>query len=724
MGRKLKKKSDKEITIKSDETKIVFGILLTILSIGFTISPFVDAVLFRYIVKFLGYTSVPIGLSLTYISIGMYTNIKFFKSIKTVLGLIIFSIAFSTFLTFWIPDEILVSNYDYSLYGGLFGYHIHLQLLIFMGRFLELLLLIFLFILSISLLTNVKLAQIRDFIRDIFGNTSVDPDLQGEDIEITNHLGEGEQKVKLKGDSQLDIFSNEAKPEDIVMKKYTAESHTQDSKVVKVSALEPTEEQKYPNWQFPSTDLLQEPTYTPQDEKVYKKNALVIEHTLKSFGLVCKVAEISVGPTVVQYALSINIGTKVSKVNNLADDLALALSVASSSIRIETPIPGTSYIGIETPNPIKNYVFAKEMVNHLKKQTDLILPLLLGKDVAGKYITADLTKMPHLLVAGATGTGKSVGINSILLGLLMTKTPDEVKFLLVDPKMVEMAPYNGIPYLMNPVITDMDLVLNALEWAVQEMQRRYLLLKQAGVRNIKEYNAMMGYHAMHYIVIVVDEMADLMFSKGAERGADVEMKIVRLAQMARAIGIHLILATQRPSVNVITGLIKANVPARVAFQVATAIDSRVIIDQIGAETLLGNGDMLFKNPTLTKPIRIQGAFTDIKDLDKVISHIKGQAGEFEYSKEIVETRPEPSEKEKMKASESSSEIRKALEIIIMGRRASTSYLQRKMGIGYNKAATLIEEMEELGAISPPEGGGSVRRILVSSPDQVLGGEDN
>ncbi len=722
MPKKLKKKEGKEITIKSDETKITFGVLLTILSIGFTISPFVDAVLFRYIVSIFGYTSIPIGLSLTYISIGMYTNIKFFKSIKTVIGLIIFSIAFSTFLTFWIPDEVLVSNYDYSLYGGLFGYYIHLQLLIFMGRFLELLLLIFLFILSISLLTNVKLSQIRDLLHDVFNSQPKSEDLMGEDIEINNHL-EGKDKENIKKDIQDMFTQSEPNQEEIVMKKYSSDIHKEKIETEPTIAIQ-EEGQKYPNWVFPSPELLQEPKYTPQDEKVYKKNALVIEHTLKSFGLVCKVAEISVGPTVVQYALSINIGTKVSKVNNLSDDLALALSVPSSSIRIETPIPGTSYIGIETPNPIKNYVYAKEMVYHLKKQDDLILPLLLGKDVAGKYITADLTKMPHLLVAGATGTGKSVGINSILLGLIMTKSPDEVKFLLVDPKMVEMAPYNGIPYLMNPVITDMNLVLNALEWAVQEMQRRYLLLKQAGVRNIKEYNTMMGYHAMHYIVIVIDEMADLMLSRNTERGApDVETKIVRLAQMARAIGIHLILATQRPSVNVITGLIKANVPARIAYQVATAIDSRVIIDQIGAETLLGNGDMLFKNPALTKPTRIQGAFTDIKDLDKVITHIKGQAGDVEYTKEIVETKAEPNDKEKMKASESSSEMRRALEIVINARKASTSYLQRKMGIGYNKAATLIEEMEELGAISAPEGGASARRVLITSPDQVLGSEE-
>ncbi|HEQ65290.1 MAG TPA: DNA translocase FtsK [bacterium] len=429
-----------------------------------------------------------------------------------------------------------------------------------------------------------------------------------------------------------------------------------------------------------------------------------------------KVKKITIGPTVAQYALSISTGTKVSKIRNLANDLALALAAPASTIRIEAPIPGTSLIGIEIPNPTPNFVFEKEMAAQLESVINKYeLPLILGKSVSGDHIIKDLTELPHCLVAGATGTGKSVGINSILIGLLMTKTPDQLKLILVDPKMVEMSPYNGIPHLLTPVITDMELVVNALQWSIEEMLRRYRMLKQMGVRKLSEYNKKIGFDAMPYIVIVIDEMADLMLSTGI----DVESKIVRLAQMSRAVGIHLVLATQRPSVDVITGLIKANVPGRISFSVATSIDSRVIIDQPGSEALIGKGDLLFKSPELPKPLRIQGAYTDIKDIEKVIDFIKAQVDEEDitYFDEVTEPAEEETSKEDSKF-ERDELFEDALELVINAQKASASYLQRKLRIGYNRAARLIDELHEAGAVGPSEGS-SPRKVTALSKSEIM-----
>ncbi|MBP5204398.1 hypothetical protein J6Z48_02030, partial [bacterium] len=481
---------------------------------------------------------------------------------------------------------------------------------------------------------------------------------------------------------------------------------------------------KYTNWEFPSVDILQKVETKKQDEKLYKEKALIIERTLQNFGIQAKVIAIAVGPTVLRFSLSISMGTKVSKVKNLSNDLALALASQSASLRIEAPIPGTSYIGIEIPNPTPNYVYTREMIQKVRMELNqdphkYELPMILGKDITGKTIVRDLAKIPHLLVAGATGTGKSVGINSILAGLLMTKTPDEVKFIMVDPKMgVEMGAYAGIPHLLTPVITDMELVPNALDWAINEMMRRYRQLKQVQVKKLTEYNAKIGYTAMPYIVIVIDEMADLMLTSAAE----VETKIQRLAQMGRAVGIHLILATQKPTVNVITGLIKSNIPGRMAFAVATLMDSRVILDDGGAEALLGNGDMLFVDQTMPKAIRIQCTYTSTEDTVNITDKIKEQVSEddLEYSKELTTAIEKGKDGDSKGASaDRDPEFKQALEIVIANQKASSSFLERKMRIGYNKAARLIDQLYEAGAIGGEEGS-KPRKVLVTSVDQILG----
>lgn len=723
MGRKKKLKKSKELNINSDETKVFFGILLSIVGIALVVAPFFDSNLLRKIVEIFGYSSVTFGIATLYLAMRFFSSRPVFKSWKLQIGLFLFSAAFATFLTFWVPNDQLHNSLTYDLPAGSLGYNLHFFLLTYLGKFLEFIVLIVSFVVAISLITSIKLTQLRDYVERAFENEeglefkgALEQDARPDDLE--NEKDENESKQgnffeNLLGKKEEIVFKNdepvegEVTPSPVQVNIPTA-SNTDSLELE-------TDAPKYANWKFPPIDLLQDPVIQPQNKEVFKKNALIIEQTLRSFGVLAKVAEISVGPTVVQYALSISVGIKVSKVRNLTNDIALALAAPAASVRIEAPIPGTSLIGIEAPNPTPNYVYSKELAKQLTADKDKYhLPLILGKDVAGKLIIRDLADLPHILVAGATGTGKSVGINSILLGLLLTKSPDELRFLLVDPKMVEMAPYNGIPHLLTPVITDMELVVNALQWAIEEMLKRYRILKQVGVKKITEYNQRMGFSAMPYIVIVIDEMADLMLSTGV----DVETKIVRLAQMARAVGIHLILATQRPSVNVITGLIKANMPGRLAFNVATAIDSRVVIDQIGAETLLGNGDMLFKSPSHPRPLRIQGSFTDNRDLENVINFIKDQTDLVEYSDEVTK------EKVVEKTVESTNSFddpvfRQALDVIISAQKASASLLQRKLRIGYNRAARLMDELEESGAISKPDGS-NPRKVLISSAQQILG----
>lgn len=723
MAKRGRKKKEKSINIHSEETKIIFGLIFVLIGITVLISPFFDNRVFRYVSETLGFGSVIWGIATIYLSLRFFINRPPFNSIKFQIGLILFAITFSTFLVFWTPIEMLKPSTDFSTSGGHLGYLIHNFLFTSVGKLVEFLTLIATFIISISLLTSIKLTKIRDF---VVNSIPTEKEQEDELKQLEKRLNidtpsnpESDLDIDAQPEKKsfLGLFSQKDKTEIIEPEPELVQMQPSDQKVFEKKEEGVDDTPRYPNWKFPAVDLLQDPILKPQNKEIYKRNALIIERTLESFGVQSRVVEVLVGPTVVQYALSIGVGQKVSKIQNLANDLALALAAPASSVRIQSPIPGTSLVGIEVPNPTPNFVYVKELIQKLlPEKSKYELPLVLGKDIAGKMIMKDLASMPHLLVAGATGTGKSVGINAMLISLLMTKSPDEMKLILVDPKMVEMSPYNGIPHLLTPVITDMELVFNALQWAIEEMGLRYRMLKQAGVRKVSEYNQKMGYSAMPYIVIVVDEMADLMLSTGI----DVETKIVRLAQMSRAVGIHLILATQRPSVNVVTGLIKANIPARVAFSVASGTDSRVIIDQVGAETLIGNGDMLFKSPSDIRPLRIQGAYSDIKDLDRVIKFIKDQTQEVAYSEEIIAPRGENGQKIDGESGSSEDPMYiDALNTIINAQKASASLLQRKLRIGYNRAARLIDELEVAGVIGEQDGSNS-RKVLVTSIDQVRG----
>lgn len=472
-----------------------------------------------------------------------------------------------------------------------------------------------------------------------------------------------------------------------------------------------------PDWQFPSISLLNQ-KQDKADAGDVNGNAEIIRDTFTNFNIAVEMEGANVGPRVTQYTLKPPTGVKLTKITALENNLALDL--AATSIRMEAPIPGKRAVGIEVPN-VKAATVRVSSLLQSREFADMKGPLgfVIGKDIAGKAVVADLAKMPHLLVAGQTGSGKSVMINTFLTSLLYRNSPSELKLILVDPKQVEMAPYQGMPHLLTPVIYDPEKCISALKWAVAEMERRLRAMAEVGKRNISEYNNLKKEEGMPYIVIVIDELADLMMM--AKR--DVEALVVRLAQKARAAGIHLVLATQRPSVDVITGLIKANVPARIAFTVASQIDSQTILGQTGAEKLLGRGDMLLLTSDMPKPKRVQAALIEDDETGKVTKFIRDQRPP-QYDEEVVSQPVVLNGKGGIVADMGGSGDadadmwRDAIHVVVESRKASTSLLQRKLRIGYGRAARLIETMEEQGIIGAQDGS-RPREVLISSVEQAL-----
>lgn len=444
-----------------------------------------------------------------------------------------------------------------------------------------------------------------------------------------------------------------------------------------------------------------------------KENAHVLQHTLESFHVNAKVVSFCHGPAVTRYDLEPAPGVKVSKITNLAEDIALQL--ATSSVRIE-PVPGKAAIGIEIPNRTLESVQLREVLENPQfQEASSKLTVGLGMDISGQAIFADIGKMPHLLVAGATGSGKSVCINTLISSILFKATPDEVKLILIDPKMVELSNYNGIPHLMVPVVTDPKKASSVLNWAVQEMEKRYSIFANHGVRDIKSFNRRYAEEKLPLIVIVIDELADLMMVSPK----DVEDAICRILQKARAAGIHMILATQRPSVNVITGIIKANLPSRISFAVSSQVDSRTILDRGGAETLLGKGDMLFSPQGAPKPIRVQGAFISDEEVEMLLDFIRAQGQEISENEELIDfMESEAAEDESADADEVSVRydelLPNAIELVMSTGQASSSNIQRRLGVGYTRAARLVDTMEELRIIGSSAGGNKPREILMTS----------
>lgn len=479
-------------------------------------------------------------------------------------------------------------------------------------------------------------------------------------------------------------------------------------------------------FELPPMKLLEPPAPFPihEHETKIQERALLLEKTLREHGCIVRVVQIDTGPVITQFEIELEAGLRVSRIVGLSNDLAIALAVPS--VRIVSPIPGKTTVGIEVPNERRGMVKLGEVIAGVGRIDKARIPLFLGKDVKGQPLAFDLADMPHLLIAGRTGTGKSVCLNAMILSILMTKRPDEVKLLLIDPKMVELSQFKRIPHLMHPVVTDMKKAESLLSWACDKMDERYGYLARAGVRNIQGYNALGAEEIferlrpeddeerariptyMPSIVIIADEMADLMMTAAKE----VESHIVRLAQKARAVGMHLIVATQKPTVDVITGLIKGNLPARIAFQVASRSDSRVVLDEMGADKLLGNGDMLFLVPGTSHIVRAQGTYVSDAEVNRVCGHLEQYPVEF--SKELVGLPlGGPGGKDRGAALKERDELYEAaIEIIIQAGRGSCSLLQRAMGIGYGRAARLIDFMAEDGIVGEYKSG-SAREVLYS-----------
>jgi len=516
----------------------------------------------------------------------------------------------------------------------------------------------------------------------------------------------------IKGKNQEEKSNN---PDYIDSNLFKTEEETKQEKVKHVLQLEHTLTVEDEHYEFPPVQLLSEGDKKVKgSKKVVTDTATKLQKTLYSFGVSAKVENVSVGPAITRYELKPAEGVRVSKIANLADDIALNL--AAESIRIEAPIPGKQAVGIEIPNTENEIVHFRDIIDTEQfKEHKSKLAFGLGKDVAGKEIITDIAKMPHVMIAGATGSGKSVCINTLISSIIYKAKPSEVKMVMVDPKVVELSVYNGVPHLLIPVVTDPRKAAGALAWAVQEMENRYATFAMKGVRDLKGYNEEIekeeGIGKLPHIVIIIDELADLMMVAKN----DVEDAICRLAQKARAAGMHLVIATQRPSVDVITGLIKANIPSRIAFAVSSQVDSRTILDMVGAEKLLGKGDMLFYPAGAPKPIRIQGAFISDKEVEKIVDFVKDNSN-VTYNEDIIEQIERNNSTDKEIDEQNSEDddmdplLMEAIDVVVDTRQASTSFIQRRFKVGYARAGRIIDQMEERGVISGFQG---------SKPREVL-----
>ena len=551
-----------------------------------------------------------------------------------------------------------------------------------------------------------------------FGGRLIDDDAKGGKVKYS-HEGEDltpltketkKQKMQeIKENNQPDVIENNL---------FKQEEQKKEDKTKEVLQLEHAMVVEDENYEYPPIELLGKPAKKALKggAKALTDTATKLQKTLYSFGVSAKVENVSVGPAITRYELKPAEGVRVSKIANLADDIALNL--AAETIRIEAPIPGKQAVGIEVPNKEKEAVHLREVLESEEFQNNKSkLTVALGKDVAGNIQLADIAKMPHVLIAGSTGSGKSVCINTIISSIIYNAKPSEVKLVMVDPKVVELSVYNGIPHLLIPVVTDPKKAAGALAWAVQEMDDRYNKFAQKGVRDLKGYNKSIekeeGVGKLPQIVIIVDELADLMMVAAK----DVEEAICRLAQKARAAGMHLVIATQRPSVDVITGLIKANIPSRIAFAVSSQVDSRTILDSVGAEKLLGKGDMLFFPSGAPKPLRVQGAFVSDEEVEKIVDFVK-QNGTATYSEDILESIEKNNKTDKEIAQEADADdetdpfLMDAIETVVETGQASTSFIQRRFKVGYARAGRIIDQMEERGIISGYQGS-KPREVLMS-----------
>ncbi len=623
------------------------------------------------------------------------------------LGLFLFLLSLNSLLHLSLPAQETFSAIAQGRGGGYFGFSLSYVFQNLMGFWASLIILLALLLISLMLIFNTTLARLAQSgllifwpLKKVFSFFGWFFNL----FKFKSEAAEAEPGPAAPAEELLPQFS--AKPIEVVEEK-TGQLKIQTEPNREVEAKKTTPLVSPPKLRkkvdLPLSLLSGQPEKPTSGD--IKHNLEVVQKTLENFNIPVEMGEVSVGPTVTQYTLKPAEGIKLSSITSLHNDLALAL--AAHPIRIEAPIPGKSLVGIEVPNQKVAVVQLREILDSeefKKRKSNLMIAL--GKDVAGRPWLADLSRMPHLLVAGATGSGKSVCLNAIIISLLYQNGPADLKFILVDPKRVELPTYNDIPHLLTPVITEVKKTVNALRWALGEMDRRYELLEKSKKRDIASYNAE-AREKLPYIVIVVDELADLMVLAASE----VEGAIIRLAQMARAVGIHLILATQRPSVDIITGLIKANITSRISFSVASAVDSRTILDTAGAEKLLGRGDLLYISSELSKPKRLQGAFVSDSEIHKVVDFLKQNGGQPEYQEEITQKQVGTLGSLEFSSDDGDELLEEAREIVIQADKASASLLQRRLKVGYARAARLLDLLEEQGIIGPADGA-KPREILI------------
>jgi S-DNA-T family DNA segregation ATPase FtsK/SpoIIIE len=588
--------------------------------------------------------------------------------------------------------------------GGLLGHIFGSIVFGILGNVAGAILLVGIFLIALMLSLNLRLSDIVEGLRRLFPHREKEEKMLEAPITIMQPLRTHAEPT-LKSSIPLEHSQSSGMKEMLQRVRPSSQDPAKEALTVGAD----------PDWSFPSLDLLDK-SVDKADAGDWRKNAEIIRETLSDFKLNVEMGEINVGPRVTQYTLIPPNGVRLTKITSLDDNIALNL--AAQSVRIEAPIPGKRAVGIEVPNKKSAMVRMRMLLDTPEWQGSASpLSFVVGQDIAGEPVVGALDKMPHLLIAGATNSGKSVMINALLTSLLYRNSPSDLKLILVDPKQVELGLYNDVPHLLSEVINEPEKCISALKLAVAEMERRLKTFAEVGKRNIAEYNGLKKEEGMPYIVIVIDELADLMMMAAR----DVESLVVRLAQKARATGIHLVLATQRPSVDVITGLIKANVPARIAFTVASQVDSRTILDGAGAEKLLGVGDMLFTIPGFTKPRRVQGAFISEREVKAVTDHLRMER-KPDYNDEIISQPVQLGGKGSNVVDMTGADdelFREAVDLVVESGKASTSFLQRRMGLGYNRAARIIDLMEEKGIVGPGQGGARAREVLVSSADELV-----
>lgn len=701
-GRKRKNKILPSLKLKPSTIQSIFSIFFLILAL-LSIFSFLQTspITTRYnllLSEYFGIGSVFIPFLLILVSF-LFAKIKSpLKEPNVFLG---FTIMFLSFI---------------SLFGqGAVGIFLLDQITNLFGKVASFLIFLFCFIVGFVILFDTSIFQIIKFINGAFilikkylvGNSLKMKDKKNKNTNETSYIQSGitskDNSPKEKDKEDLNVIN--VPP---VLKQQPT-NVTNNNVAFTNKALSSSDNQI---WEYPPLSIFDDTPGAKADRGDVRKNAHIIEQTLDSFGITARVAEVNNSPSVTQYALEVALGTKLAKIISLSNDLAMALAAPGGQIRVEAPIPGRSLVGIEVPNhslevvPIRKIIDSEAMKAAKNKIT---VPL--GLDVAGNPKVADIAKMPHVLIAGQTGSGKSVCVNSWIASILFRASPDEVRMIMVDPKRVELTPYNGIPHLLTPVIVEPEKVISALKWAVAEMERRYKMFTEVGCKNIESYNNMAGFQSVPYILIFIDELAEIMLFSPSE----VEDNICRLAQMARAVGIHLILATQRPSVNVITGLIKANIPTRIAFAVSSMTDSRVILDTPGAEKLLGRGDMLYIPPELAKPVRVQGCFLSDKEINRLIDFLKTKKT-ADYDDQIL-SQPVNSQNTLSKnivsvnGEDRDALFDQAVKLIQESGKASSSLMQRRLKLGYARAARLLDQLEEAGIVGPANGA-KPRDILV------------